>query len=55
MRLSESTVRSFRSKSLDCLQKMKRGGDFSDVTSIVSKKRGRPLTLGKLDCEVQLY
>ena len=47
--LGESTVRSFKTKYLAALAKQ------GSVCSIPSKKRGRPLTLGDIDGEVQSY
>ena len=47
--LEESTVRSFKKKYLVGVA---RG---ENVTSIPSKKTGRPLTLGKIDGDVQSY
>ena len=50
--LGESTVRVFKKQYIAELKKKKHG---EDVTELVSKKRGRPLTLGELDAKVQQY
>ena len=49
--LGESTVRFFKKRYLDEL----RVSSGAAVTTIASKKRGRPLTLGDVDDEVQKF
>ena len=54
--LGESTVRSFKRKYYEVLkEQVRQSGQSAIVESIPSKKRGRPLTLGDLDNEVQQY
>ena len=53
--LSESTERSFKPKYMTKVQERRKENDFTTVTTIESKKRGRPLTLGELDSDVQSY
>lgn len=54
--IGESTVRSFKIKYLQEIEKNRKSGNASSsVTKIGTKKRGRPLTLGELDKEVQQY
>ena len=54
--LGESTVRCFK-KYYEALKEKvpQSGGQSATVKSIPSKKRGRPLSLGDLDKEVQQY
>ena len=53
--LVESTVRSFKKKYLEAVKEKKCAAqDYTDVAAIPSLKR-RPLTLGDIDSEVQLY
>ena len=50
------TVRSFKRKYYGALkEQVRQSGQSAIVESIPSKKRGRPLTLGDLDNEVQQY
>ena len=54
--LGESTVRSFKTKYLAALENSRKLEDLTPITSIPSKKRGRPLNLpGELHSEVQQY
>ena len=54
--LGESTVCSFKRKYYEVLKEQARqSGRSAIVESIPSQKRGRPLTLGNLDNEVQQY
>ena len=56
--LGESTVRLFKQKYYRELLKAKEStprGVAVEVKSVPSKKRGRPLTLGEIDKEVQAY
>ena len=54
--LSDSTVRSMRSKYNKLVTNKKRKLDFTEIDEIQSKKRGRPLLLGcELDQKVQHY
>ena len=53
--LGESTVRLFKKKYLHAVKQRVAQGDSSPIGSIPSKKRGRPLTLGDLDPQVQQY
>ena len=51
----ESTVRLFKRKYLEAVKQRKAQGDSSCITSIPSKRKGRPLTLGDLNIKVQQY
>ena len=53
--LIESTVRSFKQNYVSLLQEKRATNDTTPITTIASKKRGRPLTLGELDHDVQKY
>ena len=55
--LKESTIRTWKTKYLAEVNLKKKSGELDvSVTSLSSKKRGRPLMLGeKLDKEVQYY
>ena len=54
--LGESTVRLFKKRYIEELQKAKHSGIIvPEVKSIASRKRGRPLTLGDVDTKVQAY
>ena len=53
--LGESTVRLFKKKYLEAVKRRAAQGDSSPVSSIPSKKMGRPLTLGNIDPQVQQY
>ena len=54
--VGESTVCNFNIKYIDQLEKHRKRGNASlPVTSIGTKKHGRPLTLGNFDSEVQKY
>ena len=53
--LGESSVCLFKRKYLEAIKQRKAQGDSSCVTSIPSKRMGRPLTLGDLDTRVQQY
>ena len=53
--LVESTVRSFKKKYLAAVAEKRAAQDYMEVLAIPSLKRGRPLTLGEIDSEVQHY
>ena len=55
--LKESTIRTWKTKYLAEVNLKKQSGELDvSVTSLCTKKRGRPLMLGeKLDKEVQYY
>ena len=53
--LVESTVRSFKKKYLAAVAEKRAAQDYTEVSAIPSLKRGRPLTLGEIDGEVQQY
>ena len=53
--LVESTVCYLKGKYLAAVREKQAARDYTEVSAIPSKQRGRPLTLGEIDSEVQQY